>query len=162
MRRRHWPPYSLRSYVGGARRFDQVGAWFLGELRGLGLFSHGTRVLDIGCGCGRVAYALATDAALHELQIVYIGVDVDRASIHWCERRLSPQNPRFTFYHADCYNVLAPGGVAYVSFFLYDTAETVTVRGHSAVNRQDYPTNAVAYDEAFVRELVRRADLRVI
>jgi len=221
--RRHWPPYSQRSFVGGARAFDQVGAWFLGELQGLGLFSQGIQVLDIGCGCGRLAYTLATDAALRELQIVYTGMDVDRASIHWCERSISPQNPRFTFYHADCYNasynprgtiaaanyrfphanasfqlilltsicthvleqdlrhyidevarLLAPGGVAYATFFFYDTSETVTsgsarhgiafpfVRGHSAVNRQDFPTNAVAYDEAFVRELVRQAGLQVI
>ena len=36
------------------------------------------------------------------------------------------------------------------------------VRGHFAVNREDYPTNAVAYDEAFVRELIQRVGLRVI
>jgi SAM-dependent methyltransferase len=218
--RRHWPPYSLRSFVGGAQAFDRVGAWFLAELQGLGLFSRGTRVLDIGCGCGRLAYALAMDAALRELQIVYAGMDVDRASIHWCTKNISPRNPNFTFYHADCYNasynpqgaiaaadyrfphadaafqlilltsicthvleremrhyieeiarLLAPGGVAYATFFLYDAATAGNprhgiafpfVHGHSAVNREDYPTNAVAYEEAFVRELVRQAELRVM
>lgn len=221
--RRHWPPYSLRSFVGGAWAFDQVGAWFSRELQELGLFSRGTRVLDIGCGCGRLAYALATDAALQELQIVYTGMDVDRASIQWCQRRISTRNPRFTFYHADCYNasynpggaipaanyrfphpnasfelilltsicthvldqdlrhyieesarLLAPGGVAYATFFLCDTPDTVAagsarhgiafpfVRGHSAVNREDFPTNAVAYEERFVRQLVLQAGLRII
>ncbi len=221
--RSHWPPYSLRTFVGGARRFDQVGSWFLVELQGLGLFSQGIRVLDIGCGCGRLAYALATDAALRELQVVYTGMDVDRASIDWCARNISPRNPHFTFYHADCYSptynprgtiaaanyrfphedasfqlilltsicthvleldlrhyieevarLLSPGGVAYATFFLYDAAEAVTagstrhgiafpfVHGPSAVNREDYPTNAVAYQEAFVRDLVRRAGLRVV
>ena len=219
--RRHWPPYSLRAFVGGARGFDQVGTWFVAELKGLGLFSHGTQILDVGCG--RLAYALATDAALRDLQIAYTGMDVDRASIRWCTRSISPRNARFSFYHADCYSasynpggkiaaasyrfphadasfqlilltsicthvlerdlphyieelarLLAPGGVAYVTFFLYDTPEAVTsgsarhgiafpfVHGNSAVNRQDYPTNAVAYDEAFVRELVGRVGLRVI
>ena len=179
--------------------------------------------MDIGCGCGHLAYALATDAALRELEIVYTGMDVDRAAIRWCQRNISPQNPRFTFYHADCYNssynqrgaiaaanyrfphadasfqlilltsvcthvldqelrhymeeiarLLAPGGIVYATFFLYETSEEVTagiarhgiafpfVRGHCAVNREDYPANAVAYNEAFVRKLVQRAGLRVI
>jgi hypothetical protein len=30
------------------------------------------------------------------------------------------------------------------------------------VNREDYQTNAVAYDETFVRELIRQAGLRII
>src|SRR5579863_9865844 len=66
--RRHWPPYSLRSYVGGAHGFDQVGRWFLEEFRGLGFFSRDIQMLDIGCGCGRLAYALATDGPVRELQ----------------------------------------------------------------------------------------------
>lgn len=222
-RRRHWPPYSLRSFVGGAHGFDQAGTWFLDEFRKLGLFSRGIQILDIGCGCGRLAYALAMDAALRELQINYTGMDVDRAGVHWCQWHISPKNPRFTFYHADCYNrsynphgaiaaanyhfphadasfelilltsvcthlleqelrnyikeiarLLAPGGVAYATFFLYERSEEVTagiarhgiafpfVQGDCAVNREDYPTNAVAYNEAFVRELVQQTGLRIV
>src|SRR5450432_676701 len=102
--RNHWPPYSLRAFVGGAQRFDEVGRWFLEEFRRLGLFSRGSAVLDIGCGCGRLAYTLAADEALRELEVSYAGMDVDRSSISWCQRQITPLNPRFAFYHADCYN----------------------------------------------------------
>jgi SAM-dependent methyltransferase len=221
--RRHWPPYSLRAFVGGAKGFDQVGKWFLEELRGLGLFSRGAHILDIGCGCGRVSYTLATDSALRALGVSYWGMDIDRANIEWCQRNITRQDSRFTFYHADCYNpsynprgsvdaksyrfphpdssfelillssvlthvmpeelrhylsevsrLLAPGGVAYASFFLYDSEVQVTggltrhgisfpyLRDDYALNREDYPANAVAYQEAFVRAMVRDAGLRVI
>jgi SAM-dependent methyltransferase len=221
--RSHWPPYSLRAFVGGAQRFDEVGRWFLEEFRRLDLFRRGSAILDIGCGCGRLAYTLATDEALRELEVSYAGMDVDRSSISWCQRHITPLNPRFVFYHADCYNpsynpagtiataryrfphedsslnlvlmtsvlthvleedlrhyldevfrLLAPGGIAYASFFLYQNAAEAAAgmerhgiafpfsKGHLALNREDYPTNAVAYDEAFVRSVVRNTGLRVV
>ena len=221
--RSHWPPYSLRSFVGGSQRSDEVGRWFLEDFRGLGLFGRGTRVLDIGCGCGRLSYALATDETLRELEVTYIGMDVDRSSIRWCRRHITPLNPRFSFYHANCYNpsynprgsiaaaryrfpheassfhvvlltsvlthvleeellhylaevsrLLVPGGVAYASFFLYKSSAEAAAgmerhgiafpfsRDHLALNREDYPTNAVAYEEAFVRLTAQRVGLRVM
>lgn len=216
--RSHWPPYSLRAFVGGAQGFDQVGEWFCGELLRLGLLNRGTRVLDIGCGCGRVAYTLATDRRLDSLQIRYTGMDIDRASVDWCSRNIATANSRFSFYHADCespsYNpggleaadryrfphpdgafdlilltsvfthlledaavhylaetsrLLAPGGSAYASFFLLDAGSTERhgvrfpyAHGHYAVNREDYPTNAVAYDESFLRAAANAAGLSVI
>jgi SAM-dependent methyltransferase len=221
--RRHWPPYSLRSFVGGAQGFDQVGRWFLEEFKRLDMFAAGTRVLDIGCGCGRLAYPLATDETLRKLEVGYTGMDVDKANIRWCQRHITPLNPRFVFYHADCYNpsynprgtmaaahyrfphpdasfhailltsvlthvleedlrhylsevsrLLVPGGVAYAALFLYQSAAEAAAgmerhgiafpfaKAHLALNREDFPTNAVAYDEAFVRSLVRELGLRVI
>jgi hypothetical protein len=70
--------------------------------------------------------------------------------------------------------LLAPGGLVYATFFLYETSEEVVggiarhgiafpfVRGHCAVNREDRQTDAVAYRESFVRELFQQVGLRVI
>jgi SAM-dependent methyltransferase len=218
-----WPPYSLRSFVGGAKNFDRVGRVFLDDFRRLGLFNRGTRILDIGCGCGRIARAFAEDGRLQELQVSYTGMDIDRASVEWCQRHITPLNDRFRFYQADCFNpsynphgsaaadayvfphpdasfdlilatsvmthllendmrhylaevsrMLAPGGVAYASFFLFpslDLAATGAERhgirfpfrmGNSAVNREDHPTNAVAYGEPYVRSAVQEFGLEII
>lgn len=57
--RSRWPPYSLRSYVGGAEDFGKAGEVVVRELQSMGLFTPGARFLDIGCGCGRIAMPLA-------------------------------------------------------------------------------------------------------
>lgn len=220
--RTHWPPYSLRAFVGGARNFEQVGAWFLNEFKGCGLFSRGDRVLDIGCGCGRLAYALATDSDLIAFEVTYVGMDVDASGVRWCARHITPENPKFTFFQADCFNasynphgkiapenyrfpfpdgsfntilfssvlthvlapemgqyiaetarLLAPGGRAYTSFFLYKSAEEAAAgstrhgiafpfeREGYALHREDYPSNAVAYQEDYVRAIVEQSGLCV-
>ena len=102
--RSDWPPYSLRSYVGGASDFGAAGEFFRGELRCLGLLTRGARILDIGCGCGRIALALARDPEICELGVSYMGMDIDRTSVAWCSRHITPLNSRFQFYHADCVN----------------------------------------------------------
>ena len=221
--RGEWPPYSLRSFVGGARDFDRVGSTFLDEFWRLRLFSRGTRILDVGCGCGRIARALAGDRRLQELEISCTGMDIDRASVEWCQRHITPVNDRYTFYQADCFNrsynpqgstaadayvfphpdasfdlivltsvmthllehdlyhylaevsrMLAPGGVTYASFFLYESLDDAAAgavrhgirfpfkRGNYAVNREDYPTNAVAYDEIYVRRTVAELGFEII
>jgi SAM-dependent methyltransferase len=102
--RGHWPPHSLRSFVGGASNFAEAGDFFLREIQRMRLINQGDRILDIGCGCGRVASALAADAEIRELDIRYTGMDVDRAGVEWCRRHITSRDPRFEFYHADCRN----------------------------------------------------------
>jgi len=77
-------------------------------------------------------------------------------------------------YLAEVGRRLPPGGVAYASFFLYkslDLAAAGAARhgirfpfraGNGAVNREDYPTNAVAYDEPYVRRTVTELGLEII
>jgi SAM-dependent methyltransferase len=221
--RADWPPYSLRSFVGGARDFDRVGSALLDELWRLGLFGRGTRILDVGCGCGRIARALALDRKLRELEIFYTGMDIDRESVEWCQRHITAVDKRFAFYRADCFNrsynprgsmaagvypfphpdaafdlilltsvmthlldhelyhylaelsrLLAPSGVTFASFFLYgslDDAAAGSVRhgirfpfpqGNCAVSCLDYPTNAVAYDESYVRRTAAELGFEII
>ena len=150
-------------------------------------------------------------------------MDIDKASVEWCLRHITPLHAGFTFYHADCRNasynphapgnagtyrfphldssfelilltsvlthlmehelrhylnevarLLTPGGVAYASLFLYGSVEGLSAEshrhaatfpcfhGHYAVNREDHPANAIAYQEEFVREVARQAGLSVI
>jgi SAM-dependent methyltransferase len=218
--RRDLPPYSLRSFVGGAETFDEAGRFFLEDFLRLGVIGAGTRILEIGCGCGRIALPLARDERLKAWSVSYSGMDVDEANIAWCRQHITKLNHRFHFYHANCYNpsynpggsiavdsyrfphpdesldlivltsvlthvlpnelihyvsemsrMLAPDGVVYASFFLFETpAETLrgrhpfsfpVKRENYAVNREDFPTNAVAYEERYVRQVIGAAGLHV-
>jgi SAM-dependent methyltransferase len=65
------------------------------------------RVLDIGCGPGRVAAPLTARLARGS----YEGFDVDRRSVGWCERAITSRHPNFRFQVADIHNALYnPGG----------------------------------------------------
>jgi SAM-dependent methyltransferase len=57
------------------------------------------RVLDVGCGSGRVARPLTT----HLTSGRYDGLDIVRDSIDWCRRAYRPF-PNFRFHHADLFN----------------------------------------------------------
>jgi SAM-dependent methyltransferase len=79
------------------------------------------RVLDIGCGIGRVALGL-TSVLSREAH--YEGFDVDARAIRWCREHLTPRYPNFRFTHA---NVNTPRhnrrGVDATAFrFPYDDA----------------------------------------
>jgi SAM-dependent methyltransferase len=102
--RRHWPAYSLRAFVGGIDDFEGASHWFLEDFTQLKLLGPGSRILDIGCGCGRVAYGLATSRRLKEWAVSYAGMDVDRDCIRWCARNIAPLNREFRFYHVDAFN----------------------------------------------------------
>jgi SAM-dependent methyltransferase len=93
------PPRRLR-FVGGGD-FEQVGQEFLGHFIELGGLQPGARVLDAGCGVGRMAIPL-TDFL--DESGSYEGFDVVRAGIRWCQRTITPQRPSFRFQHADLHN----------------------------------------------------------
>jgi prepilin-type processing-associated H-X9-DG protein len=64
-------------------------------------------VLDIGCGCGRIARWLIN---LPELR--YIGFDIFKANIAWCDAHVTPRSGgRFQFHHFDGQSAFYnPGG----------------------------------------------------
>jgi SAM-dependent methyltransferase len=59
------------------------------------------RVLDIGCGMGRLAYALA-----HYLDPAtpYLGLDVHEELLHWARRHVGTVHPNFRFARVDAQN----------------------------------------------------------
>ncbi len=60
------------------------------------------RVLDIGCGPGRMAIAIGERFGWTN---DYLGFDVNRRDIEWCAKEVSSRHPNFAFRHLDVRNV---------------------------------------------------------
>ena len=66
----------------------------------LGLTSS-SRVLDVGCGVGRLAIGILSEVGdVRE----YRGVDVDERAIQWCRQYVERDHPRFRFVYLDVGN----------------------------------------------------------
>lgn len=99
------PPARLRVRVGCFRNFlftgpyRAVGEEFARHLQAIAGLKPGDAILDLGCGCGLVAGALA------KLGIGrYEGVDPDREAIEWCRRNIASRCGGFRFQSVDLYN----------------------------------------------------------
>lgn len=81
--------YYLRSAEAEARRLvDELGC------------SSSSRVLDVGCGQGRLAIGLIRVLG----EVNYTGIDVDKTSIDWCSKHLAERRPNMLFLHLDLFN----------------------------------------------------------
>ena len=56
--------------------------------------------LDVGCGWGRISYALLA----REFAGTYIGIDVMKKRIDWLSRNVTSVRPNFTFHFTDVRN----------------------------------------------------------
>ena len=92
------PPRGL-SFVGGGD-FTATGREFLAHFTELGGLEPADRVLDIGCGIGRMAIPLSGYLEGGS----YAGFDVGRAMIRWCRRNITPRHPEFEFEWAPIHN----------------------------------------------------------
>lgn len=101
------PPRRMSGYVGGGD-FRATGEEFLGHFRELGGLRPSDRVLEIGCGIGRMARVLAGVLAPPGS---YDGFDVVASGIAWCQERYRDTAAPFRFRHADLRNsAYNPGG----------------------------------------------------
>lgn len=57
-------------------------------------------IVDLGCGMPRLAFPLFDFLKTGR----YIGVDVIRDTMAWCQKHISPQHPNFSFHHFDAFN----------------------------------------------------------
>jgi len=95
------PPLRLRSYVGPLKSFRSSGVEFTVYLKLMCHLRPNERVLDIGCGCGLMALEL-----IEYLDTTgkYVGIDIHKGSIMWCQRKISRKHQNFTFVHIDVRN----------------------------------------------------------
>lgn len=97
------PNSDLAHYVGSGtdmENFKQIGLKAVDKLEHLGGLRSTDRVLEVGCGIGRIAIPLTgflTEGS-------YEGFDVVRHGIEWCQQAITPKHPRFRFQWVDLYN----------------------------------------------------------
>jgi SAM-dependent methyltransferase len=95
------PPRRLRGFTGDSD-FLATGDELLALMHERGGLTPSRRVLDVGCGIGRVARTLA--AVLDPAQGgAYVGFDPVAEAIAWCGKRYPPH---FRFVHADLRNAM--------------------------------------------------------
>lgn len=100
------PPRS-KIFVGDAS-FRKPGEEFLRYFLELGGLKPDERVLDVGCGIGRMAVPLTRYLSPRG---EYRGFDIVKEGIDWCQGRISPKFPNFHFQLLDIYNRnYNPGG----------------------------------------------------
>ena len=114
------PPWSMirteaREYI---RSGEQMKGYFV-ELGGLG---PNDRVLDVGCGMGRLALSLTKFLSA---ETEYRGFDTTPGGIDWCQSNITSRYPNFLFQHCPVYNrhYNAEGGLPAAEFrFPYEDA----------------------------------------
>lgn len=80
----------------------------LSEIAGL---TEASQILDIGSGQGRLAIGLR--AAMPNIR--YVGIDIDRRSVAWCQRNIASFGGNFRFIHVDLANArYNPNGTPFV------------------------------------------------
>ena len=87
----------------GSGDFKRTGEQILQQLVELGGLQPHQRVLDVGCGIGRVAVPLT---AYLDDNGSYEGFDIVKPAIRWCRKRITGRYPRFRFTHIDLRNDL--------------------------------------------------------
>lgn len=93
------PPRSM-IFVGGGG-FEQTGQEFKKYFIELANLQPDARVLDVGCGIGRMAVPLT---AYLSAKGEYWGFDIVKRGIVWCQKRISSRFGNFHFLHSDIYN----------------------------------------------------------
>ena len=99
----HIPAHLIALTGAGPETFDLIGRRHI-ELynRFCGISAEMT-VLDVGCGIGRVAFQLLDVLSAGGK---YIGIDVTRDSVLWCQENITARHPNFQFHHFDAVNEL--------------------------------------------------------
>jgi SAM-dependent methyltransferase len=146
------PAHLINLTGAGPETLEQIGKSHIEAYhRHIGLERHMT-IVELGCGIGRDAFQL--------LDLLgntgrYVGVDVTRDSIIWCQNNVTPRHPNFTFYHFDAHNELYnPYGTrTSMDFQLPVQDETVDRIVLASVFTHLLPSEVLHYMKEFCRVL---------
>lgn len=166
-------------------------------------------VFDFGCGCGRTGRMLMQQKQKPEK---YMGIDINKRMIEWCQQTYSPIQPSFKFAHHDVHNlllgstntnrstapfpvedssftlfiaisvfthllpkqteyylsemsrILRPGGMAQTTWFLFNKEQFPMMQSfqNALFINTDDPTNAVIYDEQYLRGIAADNGLEIL
>jgi len=93
------PPRSIARYR--REEFEQVGKEFSNYFIEFARLEKNAKVLDVGCGVGRIAVPLTS--YLNESGS-YCGFDIVKSGINWCNERIATKYSNFQFIHSDILN----------------------------------------------------------
>lgn len=114
------PPKSMR-FVGKGD-FEKIGKEFRAYFIDIGKLKPTDRVLDVGCGIGRMAIPLTEYISPAG---GYWGFDIVRKGIDWCNERIKPRFANFHFQHSDVYNQhYNPGGTTRAADYAFPFADS--------------------------------------
>jgi ubiquinone/menaquinone biosynthesis C-methylase UbiE len=113
------PPRSM-IFVGDGD-YEKTGNEFLGYFKELGKLKPNDKVLDVGCGIGRMSVPLTKYLSKEG---AYYGFDIVKMGIDWCNENIASKYPNFHYDHSDIYNKMYnPNGKEKSSEyrFMYDS-----------------------------------------
>lgn len=143
-----------KNFTGVPIGFKSSGETSVRQLVDLAALTPDSKVLDVGCGLGRVAVPLTRYLTAHGS---YDGLDIVRSGIDWCNENIASKYPNFHFTVADVFNKeYNPSGRVEASDYrfpysdeAFDVAVLVSVFTHML------PTDMERYVEEISRVLVR-------
>lgn len=97
-----FPPIPEEIELKGLRNnFDSFGEYVIKKLEFFNSINPASKILDIGCGNGRVSMPMAK--YLHE-DTEYFGMDISKERIDWLKENVTSRYPNIKFVYTDLYN----------------------------------------------------------
>lgn len=99
----HYRGYSIPVHLvnltgGGPETFDPISRQHMAKLREFVGLRDDLNVMEIGCGIGRDAIPLTE---ILSKRGSYVGIDIIKDSIDWCNANIGRRHPNFHFIHYD-------------------------------------------------------------
>ena len=131
------PPIWMRQggpHVADDRSFVESGVAEAHRLRDVCGLDSETRMLEIGCGAGRLPIGQLESGVIPHS---YMGLEVQARHVAWCARQLGSRDARYRFVHVDARNErYNPGGSEGAAYPVAD-ASVDLVYAYSVVSHMD-------------------------